>query len=141
MPHATTPCSTTTGPTPNRRLWRPTVALVTGLSALLLACASRPPAPHEQIAEAEAAVESAVRAGATTSAPADLALARDKLARANASMESSRYERAQMLAEAALVDARLTEAKARLTQATKAASTVQDDHRVLRQEIERGAAQ
>jgi hypothetical protein len=46
-----------------------------------------------------------------------------------------------MLAEAALVDARLAEAKARQVQATKAATTVQDDNRVLRQEIERGAAQ
>ncbi len=110
---------------------RPLGALVTGLAALLVACASQPPPPNPQIAAAEAALESAVRAGAAVSAPTDMALARDKLARANASMVETKYERAQMLAEA----------KARQVQATKAATTVQDDNRVLRQEIERGAAQ
>jgi hypothetical protein len=56
-------------------------------------------------------------------------------------MVETKYERAQMLAEAALVDARLAEARARQVQAGKAAATVQDDNRVLRQEIERGTAQ
>ena len=56
-------------------------------------------------------------------------------------MVESKHERAQMLAEAALVDARLAEARARQVQAIKAATTVQDDNRVLRQEIERAAPQ
>lgn len=71
------------------------------------------PPPNPQIAAAEAALESAVRAGAAVSAPTDMALARDKLPRANASMVETKYERAQMLAEVTLVDARLAEAKAR----------------------------
>jgi hypothetical protein len=67
-----------------------------------------------------------------------MALARDKLARANASMVEEKYERALMLAEAAQVDARLAEAKARSTQAGKAATELREGNRVLRQEIERG---
>ncbi len=120
---------------------RPLAAVVMGLAALLVACVSQPPPPNPQIVAAEAALESAARAGAAVSAPAEMALSRDKLARANASMLETKYERAQMLAEAALVDARLAEARARQVQATKAATTVQDDNRVLREEIERGAAQ
>ncbi len=119
----------------------PLSAWVLGLSALLGACASQPAPPSPQIAAAEAALESATRAGAAVSAPTELALARDKLARAHASMVESKHERALMLAEAALVDARLAEVRARQAQASKAATTVQDDNRVLRQEIERGAAQ
>lgn len=140
MHHATTP-RPVTGRPPFTRHRRPLGVLVTGLAALLVACASQPPPPNPEIAAAEAALESAVRAGAAASAPAELALSRDKLARAHASMVESKHERAQMLAEAALVDARLAEAKARQVQAGKAAATVQDDNRVLRQEIERGAAQ
>lgn len=140
MHHAPTP-RPVTGRPPFTRHRRPLGALVTGLAVLLVACASQPPPPTPQIAAAEAALESAVRAGAAASALTEMTLARDKLARANASMVETKYERAQMLAEAALVDARLAEAKARQVQAGKAATTVQDDHRVLRQEIERGAAQ
>jgi hypothetical protein len=53
-------------------------------------------------------------------------------------MVEEKYERALMLAEAAQVDARLAEAKARSTQAGKAATELREGNRVLRQEIERG---
>ena len=111
------------------------------VGTLLLACASQPPPPTHPIAMAQAAYESASRAGAATLAPAEMALARDKLARANTSMVETQYERAQMLAEAALVDARLAEAKARQSNAAKAATTAQEGNRVLREELQRGAAQ
>lgn len=118
--------------------WLGTVALVAAM--LQIGCASFPP-PNEQLAVATAAVDNAARAGAAELAPAELSTARDKLARANASMIEEKYERAQMLAEAALVDARLAEAKARHATAAKAALAVRDGNRVLRQEIDRGAAQ
>lgn len=136
-----TPTTATTGrPLFTHR--RAAMAGITGLgTALLMACASQPPPPTQPIAMAEAAYESASRAGAATLAPAEMALARDKLARANASMVETKYERAQMLAEAALVDARLAEAKARQANATKAATTAQDGNRVLREELQRTAPQ
>jgi uncharacterized iron-regulated protein len=124
-------------PTTARRTlpWLPVVVLVA--AALQIGCASFP-APNEQMALTTAAVASAERAGAVALAPAEMALARDKLARANASMVEEKYERALMLAEAAQVDARLAEAKARSTQAGKAATELREGNRVLRQEIERG---
>jgi len=44
-----------------------------------------------------------------------------------------------MLAEAAQVDARLAEAKARNVQAAKAATELREGNRVLRQELDRAA--
>lgn len=142
--HPETPtCSAIFCPAPARRGWPRAArgAAVASLGSLLLACATPLPPPLTEIVAAEAAIASAVRAGANASAPAEMALARDKLARANASVVETKHARALMLAEAALVDARLAEARARQVQATRAANTVQDDNRVLREEIERGAAQ
>jgi len=116
--------------------WLPLIALVA--ASLQIGCASFP-APIEQMAVSTAAIASAERAGAVALAPTEMAIARDKLARANASMVEEKYERALMLAEAAQVDARLAEVKARNATAAKAALTVREDNRVLRQEIERGA--
>jgi len=107
-------------------------------AALQMGCASVP-APTEQIAVSTAAVASAERAGAVALAPTEMAMARDKLARANASMVEEKFERARMLAEAAQVDARLAEAKARNVQAAKAATELREGNRVLRQELERAA--
>ncbi len=116
--------------------WLPLIALLA--ASLQIGCASFP-APTEQMAVSTAAIASAERAGAVALAPTEMAMARDKLARANASMVEEKYERALMLAEAAQVDARLAEVKARNATAAKAALTVREDNRVLRQEIERGA--
>ena len=116
--------------------WLGAVALAAAM--LQMGCASLP-APTEQMAVTTAAVASAERAGAVALAPTEMALARDKLARANASMVEEKFERARMLAEAALVDARLAEAKARNAQAAQAATELRAGNRVLRQELERAA--
>lgn len=137
--HSTFRSRLTTSATRRQRRQAGLAAVI--FTLLLGGCASRPPPPNAQITEAQAAVDSAVRAGAAAGASTELAMARDKLARANASIVGSQHERALMLAEAALVDARLAEAKTRQAQAVKAAGVVQEDSRVLRQEIERGAAQ
>ena len=52
-------------------------------------------------------------------------------------MTAKDYENAQSLAEQAQVDAQLATAKARAGKAQKAAATVQEDSRVLRQELDR----
>jgi hypothetical protein len=124
-------------PAKAHKLWLPLMALA---AALQVGCASLP-APTEQMALTTAALASAERAGAVALAPAEMALARDKLARANASMVEEKFERARLLAEAALVDARLAEAKARNAQATQAADQLSEANRVLRQELERTAPQ
>jgi len=124
---------------PPKRTLRRLGGLALVVAALQVACASMP-APTAQLAVASAAVDSAVRAGAAELAPTELAVARDKLARANASMVETKYERALMMAEAAQVDARLAEVRSRSATAAKAATAVREDNRVLRQEIERGTA-
>lgn len=134
----TAPARSERAPLTRAMPWLTVVALVAAM--LQVACASFPP-PNEQLAVASAAVESAARAGATELAPTEMAIARDKLARANASMVETKFERAKMLAEAAQVDARLAETRARSATAAKAALAVREDNRVLRQEIQRGATQ
>jgi hypothetical protein len=99
-------------------------------------CASTPP-PTADLALSDAAVAHAASAGAVEAAPADMRSAREKLDRANLAMTTKDYDSARMLARESLVDAQLAERKAESAQARKAAMAVQEDTRVLREEIER----
>jgi hypothetical protein len=99
-------------------------------------CASVP-APTEQLAVSKAAVANAVGAGGTEFAPAEMRTAQEKLDRANQAMAAKDYERARWLAEQAQVDAQLAVAKARSAKAQKAAYALQEDSRVLREELNR----
>ncbi len=112
--------------------------LVTSLAAasLLIACASTP-APTEQMALSRAAVSNATSAGGNEYAPVQLKSAVDKMDAAERAMSAKDYVRARQLAEQAQVDAQVAEATARSAQAKKAADAVQDDSRILRQEIDR----
>ena len=112
--------------------------LVTSFAAalLLIACASTP-APTEQMAISRAAVSNATSAGGNEYAPVQLKSAIDKMDAAERAMSAKDYVRARQLAEQAQVDAQLAEATARSAQAKKASDAVQDDSRILRQEIDR----
>ena len=57
--------------------------------------------------------------------------------RANRAMAKEDYENARWLAEQAQADARLAEKKAESAKAQKAANVMQEDIRVLREEINR----
>jgi len=105
-------------------------------SAVMAGCASIP-APTEQLAVSKAAVTNAVDAGGTEFAPAEMKTAQDKLDRANQAMAAKDYESARSLAEHAQVDAQLASTKARSAKAQKAALAVQEDSRVLREELDR----
>ena len=110
-----------------------------GLAAAVMAmagCASVP-APTEQLAVSKAAVANAVGAGGTEFAPAEMRTAQEKLDGANKAMAAKDYERARWLAEQAQVDAQLAVAKARSAKAQKAAYALQEDSRVLREELNR----
>lgn len=116
-------------------LYRATLGI--GVFALALAgCATVNP-PTEQLAVSKMAVSNAVSAGGNEFASAEMRSAQDKLDRANQAMTAKDYENAQSLAEQAQVDAQLAAAKARTAKAQKAAATVQEDSRVLRQELDR----
>jgi hypothetical protein len=108
-----------------------------GCAAVIIAgCASIPP-PTEQMAVSKSALANAVSAGGTEYAPVEMRTAQEKMDRANRAMDKEDYENARWLAEEAQADARLAEKKAQSAKAQKAASVMQDDIRVLREEINR----
>lgn len=110
---------------------------LTALTLSLMACATRMPAPTQEIALSRAAIEAATRAGAAELAPAELNIAQQKQVMAETAMTQEQYDRALLLANEVQVDARLAEAKARSNRANKAAGELREDGRVLRQEINR----
>jgi Domain of unknown function (DUF4398) len=105
---------------------------------VLSACASVPP-PTEQLAVATAALANAVSAGGPEFAAVDMRNAREKLDRANLAMTAKNYDAARSLAEEAQVDAQLAGTRARTAKAKKASAELQEDSRVLREEISRKA--
>lgn len=107
------------------------------LATVLIGGCASVPAPTEQLAVSQQAVSSAASAGGSEYASADMRAAQDKLDRAIQAMAEKDYENARLLAEQAEVDAQLAASKAGSAKAQQAASTVVEDSRVLRQEIER----
>ena len=116
--------------------WYRTVSGIAFAAVIVAGCASVP-APTEQIAVSKAAVANAVGAGGPEFAPAEMRTAQDKLDRANQAMAAKDYERARWLAEESQVDAQLAVTKARSAKAQRAAYAVQEDSRVLREELNR----
>jgi len=111
---------------------------VTVAAAIFMAgCASTTPAPTEQMAVSKAAVSNASSAGGNEFAPLQLKSAMEKMDAAERAMAEKNYVLARQLAEQAQVDAQLAGAMARSAKAKKAADAVQEDSRVLRQEIDR----
>ena len=112
-----------------------------GLAVTLLvaACASIPP-PTEQLAASRAAIESAEVAGATKTAPVELAQARDKMSAAQVAVNNRDNERARRLAEEALVDAQLAQAKASTARSREGVEQADNALRMLREEANRPTA-
>lgn len=111
------------------------VAALLGAAALLAACATSETVEH--MTEARVALADANGAGAGQYAPAVLKSAADKMDAAERAMASNDYVAAQKLAEEAAVEARLAAATARAEKAQQAANAVQENLRILREEIER----
>ena len=105
---------------------------------LILSCAGIP-APTEQMAVSKVAVSNATSAGGNEFAPLQLKSAMDKMDAAERAMSAEDYFQARQLAEQAQVDAQLAATTARSVKAQKAAGALQEDNRVLRQEIDRNA--
>ncbi len=106
-------------------------------AAVILAGCASVPAPTEQMAVSKSAIANAASAGGGEAAPVEMRSAQDKLDRANRAMGRKDYVEARQLAEAAQVDARLAEKKAESTKAGRSAAVIQEDLRVLREELER----
>lgn len=103
---------------------------------VLAACASTPP-PTAAMAVATAAVAHAAAAGSAEHAPAEMAMAREKMGRANVALAAKDHDVALRLAQQAQLDAQLAEAKTEAEKARKAAAATQDAGRALREEMAR----
>ena len=104
--------------------------------ALAAGCASTP-APTEQMAVSKSAISNAVAAGGSEYAAVEMRSAQEKMDRANRAMAKEDYDVARSLAMEAEADARLAEKMAQSGKAQKAAAVMQDDARVLREELNR----
>jgi hypothetical protein len=92
---------------------------------VLLGCAcALVDTPTAELAVAQSAIRDAESAGAAVRAPAELASARDRLARAQAESRKGHYDEALFLAEQAEADARLAAVKSRAASAEAALGVV-----------------
>lgn len=107
-------------------------------AVLIAGCAGVSP-PLEQMAVSRVAVKNASSAGGNEFAPLPLRSAMDKMDSAERAMTEENYTLARRLAEQAQVDAQLASVTARSVKAQKAVGALQEDNRVLRQEIDRSA--
>jgi hypothetical protein len=103
---------------------------------MVSACATTPP-PVEQMATARSAINNANSAGSSEFAPLQIKSATEKMAVAESAMKDKKYELARQQAEQAQIDAQLALDITRTAKAQKAAKALQEDNRVLRQEIDR----
>ena len=108
---------------------------------LLAGCASPQKAPATaDVAVSRNAVENAVSAGAAELAPEEINAARDKMMRANQALAARDYKLARELAIQAQADAKLAQSKATSAKANAAANQLNEDLRVLREEVDRANA-
>lgn len=117
------------------------IGVVLSLAAisLVFGCASLKTPATADVAVSKAAVESAAGAGGAEFAPVEMSLAREKMVQANKAMADKNYKLASEWANQAQVDAKLAQSKARSAKAQMAADSLQDDIRVLREELERNS--
>lgn len=104
---------------------------------LTVGCTSLKTPATVDVAVSKAAVDNAVGAGGAQFAPVEMTAAREKLALANKAMAVNDYKLARDMASQAQVDAKLAQGKADSAKAQAAADALQDDIRVLREELER----
>lgn len=117
---------------------RPCVAMLMVFGALTItACSSMKTPATASVAVSKAAVDSAAGAGGAEFAPVEMSTARSKMAMANKAMAAKDYKLANDLAMQAQADAKLAQGKADSAKAKAAADALQDDIRVLREELDR----
>jgi Skp family chaperone for outer membrane proteins len=116
---------------------RYTLPMLLVTAALLSACASQKTPATADVAVTRAAVENATQAGAADLAPAELLSAREKLQQASRALADKDYKLASDLSQQAQADAKLAQSKATSAKATGAANEVQENVRVLREELDR----
>lgn len=99
------------------------------------ACASSKLPPSQELAQAQAAIQQAEQVGARDYAPLEFRQAGKNLHQAQALTEDKKFEEARRLAERAMVDAELAEAKALSGKAQKAVRELKEGIKALQEEI------
>jgi N-acyl-D-aspartate/D-glutamate deacylase len=120
------------------------IARLAGVAMMmaLAACSSTQKAPAAaDVAVSRNALENAVSAGAGELAPDETTAARSKMLQANQALAAKNYKLARELAVQAEADAKLAQSKANSAKATAAANALNDELRVLRQEVDRANSQ
>lgn len=112
-----------------------TLGLIPTLALLMVACASQPPVPTDQMAVAKNAIEYAVEMGARDHAPQQLRQARDHLAEAEQAIEQDENEIARQLALEAEKIARLADLKARSARSRSQVEALEETVEALQDEI------
>ncbi|MEO6354169.1 MAG: DUF4398 domain-containing protein [Burkholderiaceae bacterium] len=121
--------------TRNSKQW---LAVLCGAVVVLtVGCSSMKTPATASVAVSKAAVENASGAGAAEFAPLEMNSAREKMALANKAMTAKNYKLANDLAIQAQADAKLAQSKANSAKAQTAADALQDDIRILREELNR----
>ena len=100
------------------------------------ACATAQP-PVASLSRAELAVRQASESNASQYAPMELQSAREKLDEARLALDAREYERARRLAEQALADTRLAEARAEIESSRQTARDLRLTIEALRDEVAR----
>lgn len=123
--------------TRNTKYWAATFSAVA--LAATVGCTSLKTPATADVAVSNAAVANAASAGGAEFAPVEMLAAREKMALANKAMAAKDYKLAIDLAAQAQADAKLARSKANSAKAQTAADALQDDIRVLREELERNS--
>ena len=119
-------------------LVKPVLATLCGAAFLLaVGCSSLKTPATADVAVSKAAVENAGDAGGAEFAPVEMSAARTKMALANQAMAAKDYKTARDLASQAQADAKLAQAKANSAKAQTIANSLQEDIRVMREELDR----
>lgn len=119
----------------NSKQWFAVVCTVA--MAITVGCSSLKTPATADVAVSNAAVENAAGADGMEYAPAEMNSAREKMALANKALADKDYKLASNLANQAEADAKLAQSKANSAKAKTAADALQDDIRVLREELNR----
>lgn len=104
---------------------------------LTAACSSLKTPATADVAVSKAAIDNAAGAGGSEFAPVEMKSAREKIVLANQAMVAKDYKLASELATQAQADAKLAQGKAYSGKAQMASDALQDDIRVLREELDR----
>jgi hypothetical protein len=119
----------------NSKQWFAVVCTVA--MAITVGCSSLKTPATADVAVSNAAVDNAAGADGMEYAPAEMNSAREKMALANKALADKDYKLASNRANQAEADAKLAQSKANSAKAKTAANALQDDIRVLREELNR----